>query len=594
MTEAAGRSWWGGAWRLPALTGAILGKELRVASRRRRFYMLRLAYVLLLLAFVALVWVEAARGWSGSGAYVVSRMADVGLAVTITILIFQFAAVQLVAVVVMSPAISGELRSRTLGTLLATPLTSVQIVVGKVLGGMWQLLMLVALSLPLLAVVRVFGGVEWWLVLGGVCVTVTAALFVASVALLMSIFCRRTYASILLTLAGMAVLYLLVPLLIALWVEVTDSYGLEQSLRGLARHVHPFGGITGVLEELHYPGMAGPFSWPIHCAVVLGMSLGVLGLCVGLVRRVAFARALGAGGRTNAAKTRPRAAGHVRRIVGSPILWKELRRPLLRRPRVRWLVYLGVVAVLLGIYALLGAGNYLKARDTQVAFAVVFVIIGTIVAGVLSATTVSAERESRTLSLLLCSDLSALHILIGKAAGVARRTLPIWVFLFAHLLAFCWFDILAPRVLLHMLSIVVSVAAFLTGAGVYFSTVFRRTTGAVIANLGLGLGLWIFLPLVVGIATMSPGDPLEFTLNANPVIQAIVVADGARRCERNCGDRHEDEPYSGHHRHYSWPNRWLDRAHTEVILLTSLGGYASVGVLLVCLAACRLRRRGVD
>ena len=56
------------------LAGPILDKELRVASRRRRTFALRLAYLLLLGAFAVFVWTEAVAG-GRFGAYSIMQMA---------------------------------------------------------------------------------------------------------------------------------------------------------------------------------------------------------------------------------------------------------------------------------------------------------------------------------------------------------------------------------------------------------------------------------------------------------------------------------------------------------------------------------------
>jgi len=50
-----------------------------------------------------------------------------------------------------------------------------QIVAGKLLSKLWQKLILLAISLPLLAVVRVFGGVPWDYVLSSLAVTGTVS-----------------------------------------------------------------------------------------------------------------------------------------------------------------------------------------------------------------------------------------------------------------------------------------------------------------------------------------------------------------------------------------------------------------------------------
>ena len=123
FTDFLGLSW---------LVGPIFGKELRVSSRRRRNYFLRFAYLSLLTAFVAFAWTITvnSRG-PASQILKISRMSAVGVYITTTIIWFQFIAVQLVAAVMLSTAISDEIYHRTLGVLMTTPISSFQIVIGK-------------------------------------------------------------------------------------------------------------------------------------------------------------------------------------------------------------------------------------------------------------------------------------------------------------------------------------------------------------------------------------------------------------------------------------------------------------------------------
>jgi len=143
------------------LTGPIFDKELRVSSRRRRNYVLRCAYLALLTVFVVAVWLEQTSYVSASGLYSASRMAEAGKKIVMTIVWFQFCATQFLAIVMLSTSINDEVYNRTLGVLMTTPITSFQIVMGKLLSKLLQLILFLAISLPLLAIVRIFGGVPW-------------------------------------------------------------------------------------------------------------------------------------------------------------------------------------------------------------------------------------------------------------------------------------------------------------------------------------------------------------------------------------------------------------------------------------------------
>ncbi len=204
------------------LTGPIFDKELRVSSRRRRNYVLRFAYLAFLTTLLVLVWIEVIE-YHDSNLYRMSRLAEAGKIIIACTVWFQFCVTQIVAVIMLSSSISDEIYNRTLGLLMTTPISSFQIVMGKLFSRLLQLILLLAISLPLLAIVRVLGGVPWGYVVSSLCVTLTTILFVRSLSLFFSIFTRRAYVAIIVTCLTIGVLFALLPLgLYALW-DVTNS-----------------------------------------------------------------------------------------------------------------------------------------------------------------------------------------------------------------------------------------------------------------------------------------------------------------------------------------------------------------------------------
>ena len=193
------------------LTGPIFDKELRVSSRRRRNYVLRFAYLGLLTILLILFWSIAVRPGQ-SGLFQSSRMAQAGQMIIACIVWFQFIATQILAGIMLSTSISDEIYHKTLGLLMTTPISSFQIVIGKLLSKLLQLLLLMAISLPLLAIVRVFGGVPWGFIVSGLCITLTTVLFIGSLSLFFSIFSRKAYVVIILTVLTLGVLFALIPL----------------------------------------------------------------------------------------------------------------------------------------------------------------------------------------------------------------------------------------------------------------------------------------------------------------------------------------------------------------------------------------------
>ena len=189
------------------LAGPIFDKELRVSSRRKRNYYLRCCYIILLGIFVLSTWYTTVifRS-SGSAVYQISRLSQAGRHIITAIIWFQFIVAQIIAIVMLSSSISDEIHTGTLNVLMTTPISSFQIVTGKLLSKLLQLMLLLTISLPLLAIIRVFGGVPWDYVVSSVFITLSAAVFAGALSLLLSMSYRHSYNVILSAVIG----YLLV------------------------------------------------------------------------------------------------------------------------------------------------------------------------------------------------------------------------------------------------------------------------------------------------------------------------------------------------------------------------------------------------
>ena len=331
------------------LTGPILDKELRVSSRRRRNYILRSAYLAFMTIFLIFFWIEAVR-YGGSSLYRASRMAQAGQIIIAFIVWFQFCATQVVAVVMLSTSISDEIYNRTLGLLMTTPISSFQIVVGKLFSKLLQLVLLLAISLPLLAIVRVFGGVPWDYVVSSLCVTLTTVILVGSLSLFFSIFSRRAYVVIILTTMTLAAVFALLPLLAFMaWHTMgLRQFVSERSLLSVLLAPNPyctmFFKTIAMLEPRAAAGMPTSF-WTLHCGIMLAAAAVIFILSVIIVRRVALRQATGQLDGSSRKGRSDKKAAHdpsrrqefaaaLRPVKGPPVIWKELRFSLLGRHKI--------------------------------------------------------------------------------------------------------------------------------------------------------------------------------------------------------------------------------------------------------------------
>ncbi|MFC1792539.1 ABC transporter permease [Planctomycetota bacterium] len=583
------------------LTGPIFDKELRVSSRRRRNYILRFAYIALLTAFLALVWIEA-MGQSGSAVYRISRMAEAGKYIVIYIVWFQYCATQFLAVIMLSNSISDEIYHRTLGLLMTTPISSFQIVMGKLFSKLLQLVLLMAISLPLLAIVRVMGGVPWDYVISSLCITLTTVIFVGSLSLFYSIFCRRAYVVIIMTIMTLGTIFALLPLgLYAVW-DIANPAISERSVFTLIFLPNPYCSMfinTIAIVEPRSAAALTFYSWPIHCGIMLAASAVLLFVSVFIVRKVALRQATGQLDSSSGKRRSRRAAkgaganqqafaGAIRRVAGPPIIWKELRSPIFRRHKIRTciLAFIGLI-LLSGTYYLCVKANVLDDEGTHAAYAVIFMAVGMLFTIVLPATSITTEKESRSWPVLLATPLNDKDILLGKFIGALRRCFPAWLLLFGHIIAFSLMGFIHPLAIIQTGILVTWIVIFLSGSGLYFSSRFKHTTTAVSMNFGLVVVIWAILPLLMGLIalintpfTRSARELVEAYIDTNPFVHMgnIMIATAG------------EEPYKIGR--YYWPGQGtLNAVESTVLMLVCMVNYILIGVLFAWRAKCQFRRK---
>jgi len=569
------------------LTGPIFDKELRVSSRRRRNYVLRFIYLALLTIFIVFVWLEEVR-YGGSAVYRISRMAEAGKTIILTVVWFQFCATQLVAIIMLSTSISDEIYNRTLGLLMTTPINSFQIVMGKLFSKLLQLILLLAISLPLLAIVRVFGGVPWNYVLSSLCITLTAVIFAGSLSLFFSIFSRRAYVVILITILTLCVLFALLPLLSALLLHDVVS---EKEFFSVLCYTNPYIGLGFNTEVIMSPRGAGRMPslfWLVHCGIMLAGSAVVLAMCVGMVRKVALRQATGqldASSRKRRCRISESAEKQdstalPRTVKGPAVLWKELRAPIFRGHKIAASITIAIALFLLFVtYALCDKEQILDDEEIHMLYATIFMGVGMLFTIIIPATCITSEKESRSWPLLLATTLSDRQILFGKFIGVVRRCLPIWLFLFGHIFLFTFLGVIHPVAIIQMAILVAWVIVFLSCTGLYFSSRFRRTTTAVIMNFALAAIIWGLVPLLLALAAEiahSGYDLVESYCNAIPFVQVVVVMDGTAG--------------GGSLGHFSWPEGSFNALGSTFLMLAFMLVYMFIGFVLAWRAKCRLRR----
>jgi ABC-type transport system involved in multi-copper enzyme maturation permease subunit len=536
------------------LLGPIFNKELRVCSRRRRNYVLRCVYIAALSVFILYAWYAIAGARSASSAiYQTSRSAQVGRTVIAYIVWFQFVVTQLIAIVMLSSCISDEIRTGTLAVLMTTPIRSFQIVTGKLLSRLLQLILLLAISLPLLAIVRGFGGVTWAFVISSVCITLTASVLAGALSLWMSLNYRHAHIVIVVTILFYLVIFGALPGLCNVLAVSRFFFFSRDVTQAILALTNPFWAFAAAnVKFLFQSRVPRSFSWPLHCLITLVLAAFVLALSIRRVRKAALGEAFGETAKQRSRRTSKQKVRTyigriryqpIRPVMGQPIVWKEMRTAILGRGKEKnamFVLFVGAFVMLVIIILFTGIISQVNVAGRIVPYLLMsaFYLMTMIRLAVFSAGSITTEKEAQTWPILLTTPLADSEIVRGKAVAAFRRNIPLILAYFGLLcLSYIglstlgrgdWLVHTLRSLVLSACSIVGSVF-FVIGSGIYFGVRLKTTIVAVAATIGLYLGMTYFLcgmfnPLrLLAYRSIGRHGP-SYVFYSIPVIYALIQA----------------------------------------------------------------------
>jgi ABC-type transport system involved in multi-copper enzyme maturation permease subunit len=556
------------AWAIP---GPIFHKEMWMVGRRSGTYVIRGLYTLALLGLVSMVYIGMRLEGGGGSTESLQRYQTIAPTIAYTAAWFQFFALSVAAIIFAAPAICDEKRSGTLGTLLTTPLTSWQITLGKLLATSTQLIVLALISAPILLALRLFGGVTAEFVLGSQCLTISAGLLAASLALFASIGAQRSA-----TAAGFA----LVMFLGLLGLGPLLLWGVQSTGRPVPPEHYiissPIAGMAMLYQEIRpgtMPAGVARIGWVGGSLFSLSLAALLFGATTFRLRRVmrregdagtptpapaappaapAVAPADSASTpptSTDQAATPPQAlpveptasvasdpaAGTIRtraasREVGDrPIFWREFRQPFFRAPWQAWAASIVTGVLLLFIYGRVGFDD-LGDEILQYPLAVIGTLLLMLLAIFMSTSLISGERESRTWDALLASPLSAWEIVSQKFAGSLRKLGFVLGVIAAHFLLMSLLLHIHPLTLVLLPLAILPPVLAVSATGVMFSTLLAKSVRAAAANFALWIGVWGGLPMLAAISTLGlrggEDQIISIAMFPNPMGMTVVTLTG--------------------------------------------------------------------
>lgn len=428
------------------MVGSVLHHEMLLGSRRSKAYYLRWVYAgWLVIQLAALYFMYLLQYWTsqavfGGGTPDSNLHGEFASGFVQTFVVQQMILMLLAVPVFTAGAITDEKTRGTLQYLLTTDLWSWHLIVGKLLGRVAQVALLVLTGLPVLCFIGVFGGLEPLPLFALLLVTAMAVVALGAVSMLASVWSRHTRDAVLGLYAVSGVFFVL-----AWWLEpallnlLSPLYVLEPTWGGSSR---------ASLDEFGRRLLWSSLAWGGLTVVSLALAVWRL--------RPAYIRQLESSG------TRARNWLGVRRppVPEDPLPWKERHveglAPLKTLRLIpTWLAVLVIFAVttfsstaivvpylarrvsLAELFNLLSRGDFetlasLLPWATPTGGAgpppmpsneffiqsIVAMLLASLMVGIRTSGTVSGERERQTWEALLLTPMTSRQIIAGKLWGI--------------------------------------------------------------------------------------------------------------------------------------------------------------------------------
>jgi len=178
------------------LVGPVFTREVVTAPRRGRFYVARAAYIGGLLLLIGTAWQVLAGTQDVRN---IGDMARFGSIVFQILAPLQLALALFFSALLAASAVALEKDRKTLVLLLLTRLTNAELVLGKLLASMLNVLMLLAAAIPLFMLVALFGGVAFGQIARVTAVTLATALAAGSLGSTLALWREKTFQALALT-----------------------------------------------------------------------------------------------------------------------------------------------------------------------------------------------------------------------------------------------------------------------------------------------------------------------------------------------------------------------------------------------------------
>jgi ABC-type transport system involved in multi-copper enzyme maturation permease subunit len=491
--------------------GPVFAYEWITASRRWQGYALRSLVILLLLVAVLVVWYTTSpRG----GENQVRFMARLGQWLFLGVTGTQLTLVLLAAPAATAGAICVDRARGTMTHILATDLSNVEVVLGKLAARLVPVLGLVVFTLPMMELLTLLGGVDPGALLRDFVVTLGVAVLGCSLAMVLSLWLGKTHEALLVTYAVWC-----------LWLLARPIIALLGSIIGWRWAAFPASAdpFYLLLDPYWWASRTG---WSDYLWFLAGScSIAALMILIAVWRL----RAVCTSENAPVARRRPSPAqrANISRLLhrpiprsspsleGNPVLWREWKGSRPSRLTLAATVLYVILSLLLTIVGILwpGARSGPFINGFQVS-------IGLLLLSVSAATSLAEERVRGSLDILMSTPLPTGQIVLGKWLG-SYRVVPLLAVLPWLLVAALAFETDSPWwASLLMVAYVFCAGAAVISIGLTVATwvsPLGRAVGIIVALHVLVSVGWVFLVVMI----FGPqGEPLAM---ASPLFWAAEM-----------------------------------------------------------------------
>jgi ABC-type transport system involved in multi-copper enzyme maturation permease subunit len=493
--------------------GPVFTREVITASRRPRLYVSRAAYVAGLLVLMCTAWLLL------TGTQIVRNVSDMARfgALLFQILApLQLALATFFSAVLAASGVAQEKDRRTLVLLLLTNLTNSELVLGKLLASMLNVLVLLASSLPLFLLAVLFGGVSFAQVGRVFAVTLATAVVAGSLGSTLALWREKTFQALALTVLAL-VFWLVAGEVVARGAVGASWLGISTVTWAAA--LSPWQAILTATRPLidrqdALPYVGNAVNGFLQVAGLLALVLNGLailrvrvwnpsreirqrGVEAGELESIwGMTEASAAAAQKAAAQSAHSAGGKTRSVWDNPIVWREIatwaygRRVL--AIRVAYLLLVGLAAAVL--YGAIRGDEGLNTATGSLVLVPLFVL-SLVLVNAQAVTSITTERDLHALDLLLVTDISPKEFVFGKLGGVFYNTKEMIVLPMA-LCSYLWFERqISGEDLLYLLGGLAVMDVFVAMLGIHAGMSYGNSRTAI----GVSLGTVFFL--FVGIAT---------------------------------------------------------------------------------------------